>query len=90
MAVFDMVKDYVRECTDKELEVLVKLVSEEATNREANRKIILKNNMLLAIKEYRKTYPEDEIWVGYYDTNYLAGKMNIDAGYIFDELIGME
>ena len=85
--VFDVVKDYVKSCNDKELENLISLVSRESVERKENRKKILWNNMILAIKECRKAFPNENFWVGYCDDTYYDGEMSIEAGEILDELI---
>ena len=90
MAVFDVVKDYVKSCNDKELENLISLVSRESVEREANRRKTLWDNMILAIKEYRNAFPNNEVWVEYYDNSYYDGEMDIDAGEIFDTLVEKE
>lgn len=87
MAVFDAVKDYVKSCNDKELENLISLVSRESVEREANRKKTLWDNMILAIKEYRNAFPNENLWVGYFDDSYCDGEMDIEAGEILDELV---
>lgn len=90
MAVFDAVKDYVKSCNDKELENLISLVSRENVEREANRKKTLWDNMILAIKEYRNAFPNENLWVGYCDDSYCDGEMDIEAGEILDELVRKE
>ena len=87
MAVFDVVKDYVKSCKDSELENLISLVSRESVEREANRKKTLWDNMILAIKEYRNAFPNENLWVAYYDDSYCDGEMDIEAGEILDELV---
>lgn len=87
MAVFDVVKDYVKSCKDSELENLIRLVSRESVEREANRKKTLWDNMILAIKEYRNAFPNENLWVSYDDNSYYDGEMDIDAGEILDELV---
>lgn len=87
MAVFDVVKDYVKSCKDSELENLISLVSRESVEREANRKKTLWDNMILAIKEYRNAFPNENLWVSYDDNSYYDGEMDIDAGEILDELV---
>ena len=90
MAVFDVVKDYVKSCKDKELENLISLVSRESAEREANRRKTLWDNMILAIKEYRDAFPNENLWVGYCDDSYCDGEMDIEAGEILDELVRKE
>lgn len=87
MAVFDVVKDYIKSCNDKELENLTNLVSRESVEREVNRKKTLWDNMILAIKEYRNAFPNENLWVIYDDNSYYDGEMDIDAGEILDELV---
>lgn len=87
MAVFDVVKDYVKSCKDSELENLISLVSRESVEREANRKKTFWDNMILAIKECRNAFPNETFWVGYCDDSYYCGEMDIEAGEILDELI---
>lgn len=87
MAVFDVVKDYVKSCKDSELENLISLVSRESVEREANRKKTLWDNMILAIKEYRNAFPNEDLWVGYSDDSYYDGEIDIEAGEILDELV---
>lgn len=87
MAVFDVVKDYVKSCKDSELENLISLVSRESVEREANRKKTLWDNMILAIKEYRNAFPNENLWVEYDDNSYYDGEMDIEAGEILDELV---
>lgn len=87
MAVFDVVKDYVKSCKDSELENLISLVSRESVEREANRKKTLWDNMILAIKEYRNAFPNENLWVIYDDNSYYDGEMDIDAGEILDGLV---
>ena len=87
MAVFDVVKDYVKSCKDSELENLISLVSRESVEREANRKKTLWDNMILAIKEYRNAFPNENLWVEYSDDSYCDGEMDIEAGEILDELV---
>lgn len=90
MAVFDAVKDYIKSCNDKEFKDLISLVSRESVEREASRRKILWDNMILAIKEYRNAFPNEEVWVGYYDNSYYDGEMDIEVGEIFDELVKEE
>lgn len=87
MAVFDVVKDYVKSCKDSELENLISLISRESVEREANRKKTLWDNMILAIKEYRNAFPNENLWVEYDDNSYYDGEMDIEAGEILDELV---
>lgn len=87
MAVFDVVKDYVKSCKDSELENLISLVSRESVEREANRKKTLWDNMILAIKEYRNAFPNENLWVEYEDNSYYDGEMDIEAGEILDKLV---
>ena len=87
MAVFDVVKDYVKSCKDSELENLISLVSRESVEREANRKKTLWDNMILAIKEYRNAFPNENLWVEYEDNSYYDDEMDIEAGEILDKLV---
>lgn len=87
MAVFDTVVDFIRDCSDEQLKNLANLVIEEENERQRSREKILRNNMFLAIKEYREAFPNNQFWVDYYDDAYYNDYMQINSAKILDMLI---